>query len=87
MTTVKEAVFEWVEELNAKYGTANTVYSVQVGKVYYRIVRSTFGSSSAYGFVDKTGDVWKAASWKAPAKNFSRGNVISDRRYPEYSVS
>ena len=25
----------------------------------------------------KRGDILKAASWKAPAKNFSRGNVLS----------
>jgi hypothetical protein len=25
----------------------------------------------------KRGDILKAASWKAPAKNFSRGNVLT----------
>ena len=26
----------------------------------------------------KSGDILKAASWKAPAKNFSRGNVLNN---------
>ena len=42
--------------------------------------------SSVWGFIVNThtdkkfkyGDVLKAASWKAPARNFARGNVIDD---------
>jgi hypothetical protein len=38
---------------------------------------SSFKQRSCHSFVDYEGNIWKAASWKAPAKNFSRGNVIT----------
>ena len=36
---------------------------------------SSFKQRSCHSFVDYEGNIWKAASWKAPAKNFPRGNV------------
>lgn len=49
--------------------------SLESGKRYARIV-ATGSQREAFGFVDLTnGDVLKAASWKAPAKNFARGNI------------
>lgn len=46
------------------------------GKRFVRIVKiESHGSKSVYCFVEKaTGDIYKAASWKAPAKGV-RGNV------------
>lgn len=60
-----------------------------VGHKYARIVRiasyrqrwdnGTFEAQSAYCFVDVlTGDILKAGTWKAPAKNGIRGNVKED---------
>jgi hypothetical protein len=59
------------------------------GKKYVRIVSTeTISSSrSAICFIDKkTGDIWKAASWKAPAKNFPRGNIfkLENHRFPPH---
>jgi len=50
------------------------------GMRYAKIIVTTqglgAGQRSVFGFVDmRSGDVLKAASWKAPAKNFARGNV------------
>ena len=45
------------------------------GPRYTRIVRFDQSSRGAYGFIDNaTGDLFMAASWKAPAKH-RRGNV------------
>jgi hypothetical protein len=39
---------------------------------------SSLKQRSCHSFVElNTGDIWKAASWNAPAKNFPRGNVIT----------
>ena len=80
------------EQLDAiENGTANRYkFVVKTGKRYYKIVQQEFETwekSKYYGqyrdgsvhcFVDKeTGDVFKAASWSAPAKHirFSFQNV------------
>jgi hypothetical protein len=80
------------EQLDAiENGTANLYkFVVKTGKRYYKIIQQEFETwekskyygqyrdSSVHSFVDKeTGDVFKAASWAAPAKHvrFSFQNV------------
>ena len=80
------------EQLDAiENGTANLMkFKVYSGKRYYKIVQQEFetweksrnygkyADGSVHAFVDKeTGDVYKPASWKAPAKHirFSFQNV------------
>lgn len=53
----------------------------QPGRTYVRIVMLEGDNQhgSAFCFIDKeNGDVLKAASWKAPAKNFARGNIYDE---------
>ena len=61
-------------------GTANLMkFEIREGKKYYKIVqvefdtfqgRNEYRDSSVHSFVDKnTGDVYKPASWKSPAKH------------------
>ena len=72
------------EQLDAiENGTANLMwFKVYSGKRYYKIVQQEFETwekskyygqyrdSSVHCFVDKeTGDVYKAASWRSPAKH------------------
>ena len=63
-----------------KDGTANLMkFEIREGKKYYKVVqveydtfqnRNEYRDSSVHSFVDKnTGDVFKPASWKAPAKH------------------
>ena len=59
-----------------------TTLSERTGSKYVKIITG----SSVWGFIVvskndakfKYGDVLKAASWRAPARNFARGNVIDD---------
>ena len=54
------------------------------GKVYIKVVTGT----SVHSFIVKEdgpkfskGDILKAASWRAPAKNFARANVYAPSTY------
>jgi len=52
----------------------------EAGTKYVRIFHwyddgSSLKQRSCHSFVDYEGNIWKAASWKSPAKNFPRGNV------------
>jgi hypothetical protein len=52
-----------------------------VGGKYYKVAKRGDGpnNESVWFFVDKEeGNIWKPAGWKAPAKNFPRGNILSD---------
>jgi hypothetical protein len=53
---------------------------IYVGGKYYKVAkRDNSLNESVWFFVDKEeGNIWKAASWKAPAKNFPRGNILTD---------
>ena len=53
------------------------------GSKYVKIVSiSAGGSRSVHSFVEKSnGNIWKAASWASPARNFTRGNVFDANSY------
>ena len=59
-----------------------TVPSIKVypGGKYYKVAKKDNShNESVWFFVSKEdGNIWKAASWKTPAKNFPRGNILSD---------
>jgi hypothetical protein len=63
------------EGLNKAYGPE---FSVEEGRKYLKIVMSTFGIKSVHAFIDRvTGNVYKAANWKSPAKGI-RYNLLTD---------
>ena len=48
------------------------------GKKYIRVWHDNGTQRFVCFFVERaTGDVWKAAGWKSPALNFTRGNILS----------
>jgi hypothetical protein len=71
---------DFVKELNNKFPKTTEfkeVFVYTTGKRFYKICRSRDGikPSSSYAFVDKgNGDLYKSASWNAPA-NYVRGNI------------
>ena len=80
-TSIKRAQFlmpssdnpQYWEERIADYKAGKDVYkfSIVTGRKYHKIVQTcSDGSKSVHAFVDKnTGELYKAASWKAPAKD------------------
>jgi hypothetical protein len=72
---------KWAPETNVPESERFTV-EFEEGSKYVKVVSLSWGSRSVHSFVEKkTGDIWKAASWKAPARNFSRGNVFDAKSY------
>lgn len=54
---------------------------LEAGSKFIRVVHGTKGSHSVYCFVEKaTGNILKAAGWKAPAKG-ARGNIYKPETY------
>lgn len=58
---------------------------IEEGRKYYKIVKGLGSQQMVWGFVVKgadkkfqPGDILKAASWAAPARNKARGNVLEE---------
>ena len=71
-----------IDEL--KSGKCDIDYQVETGKKYHKVIFVDGGGSrSVHAFVDKkTGEVYKSASWKAPAKGVRYDlRLIADREY------
>ena len=59
-------------------------FSIQSGRKYHKILKTDSGEgASVHAFVDKkTGEVYKPASWKAPAKHVRFDlRLIKDREW------
>ena len=71
-----------VDEL--KSGKCDIDYTVETGKKYHKVIFvSGGGSRSVHCFIDKnTGEVYKSATWKSPAKGVRYDlRLIKDREY------
>jgi len=50
-------------------GSSDYKFYIEEGRKYHKIIMDANGSRSVHAFVDKkTGEVYKSASWKSPAK-------------------
>ena len=54
--------------------------TAEPGRKYIKVVDESHESRSVYCFIDQKGNIYKPASWKAPAKHV-RGSVFD----PDYS--
>ena len=79
------AMNEYADHLVADYGRPDMDFKVTFipGNKFIKVAVGT-NSRSCHSFIVvkpdaqfKFGDILKAASWKAPAKNFARGNVLT----------
>ena len=60
--------------------------SHKCGSKYIKVTKNLGDQTSVHSFIVNThddkkfnyGDILKAASWKAPARNFSRGNIFGE---------
>lgn len=89
MTITKEHLDAYAAYIKKDYGggykSEEFLIIFEEGNKYIKVVASHHGSNSAHSFICKkddekkgfkVGDILKANSWKAPAVNFIRGNVI-----------
>ena len=80
----------YLAHIKADYPTPKTCpeayyeTTVTEGPTYFKVISNAWGSKSVHSFVVKqdgpkfkAGDILKAASFKAPALNFARGNVLT----------
>lgn len=64
-----------------KNGECNYNFYHEPGRKYHKIIMNTGGSKSVHAFVDrKTGEVYKSASWKSPAKGVRYDLRIIEQR-------
>ena len=71
-----------IDEL--KSGKCDIDYTVETGKKYHKVIFvSGGGSRSVHCFIDKnTGEVYKSATWRSPAKGVRYDlRLIKDREY------
>tara|TARA_B100001250_G_scaffold333649_1_gene299352 strand:+ start:490 stop:849 length:360 start_codon:yes stop_codon:yes gene_type:complete len=63
-----------------KHGYSDTVFDIKEGRKYIKIMMVN-NQESVHAFIDaKTGDVFKPASWRGPAKHV-RYNLLDDASY------
>jgi hypothetical protein len=64
-----------------KQGTCDYDFYPETGRKYHKIIMNAAGSRSVHAFIDKkTGEVYKSASWKAPAKGVRYDLRIIEQR-------
>ena len=64
-----------------KEGICDYEFYPETGRKYHKIIMNANGSKSVHAFVDKkTGEVYKSASWKSPAKGVRYDLRIIEQR-------
>ena len=64
-----------------KNGVSDYDFFIEEGRKYLKIIMDARGSKSVHAFIDKkTGEVYKPASWKAPAKHVRYNLLMIESR-------
>ena len=62
-------------------GESDYDFTIDTGRKYHKVIMNAHGNRSVHAFIDKkTGEVYKAASWKAPAKGVRFNLLIINSR-------
>lgn len=70
-----DSLIDWLTKTHtSEKDTFPTIFHYEKLRTRYRVVRTYSGQSSVYCFVDFQGNIYKAATWKSPAKHV-RGHV------------
>jgi len=66
-----------------KQGICDYDFTFESGRKYHKVIMNANGSKSVHCFIDKkTGEVYKSASWKSPAKGVRYDlRLIKDREW------
>lgn len=73
---VRRALEEYLTHMNSLHEKYE--FNEEQGKRFFRITQISWGQKSVHAFVEiDTGDLFKAASYKAPAKG-ARFNLVND---------
>ncbi len=68
-----------IDKLNK--GISDYDFTIDTGRKYHKVIMNACGNRSVHAFIDKkTGEVYKAASWKAPAKGVRFNLLIINSR-------
>ena len=80
---VSYAPYHEKEIAKLKNGESDYYFYIETGRKYHKVMMSARGSKSVHCFIDKqTGEVYKPASIKAPAKGVRYDlRLIQDREY------
>ena len=78
----KQYIVAYVNQLNEQFvdeeQTFLKEFYIEGGRKYVKIAQKLGSQRSVHSFVDADGKIWKAATWKAPALNFSRGSIFDE---------
>lgn len=73
ISAIDDKINEYAE--SQKFSGPHGVFVEKIGSKYIRVISK--GQRSVYCFLDKHGNILKAASWAAPAKHI-RGSVFDE---------
>jgi len=80
------SVQEYIDHIKTDYeknGRCNKKFYYEIGRKYIHIImEDNQRSSHSWVMINddakfKQGDILKSATWRGPARNFARGNVLS----------
>jgi len=88
MTEFDACLASWMQacqKLITEGSPGSTLERVGGTKYIKFLVSKQNSGRSAYAFVDaRNGNIYKAATWKAPALNHARGNILDDKNGMEF---